>query len=143
MKPTVIIIVGFLTALLSGCVTGRTVEIVVQRIEVTAAHSSSGITTADAEALFRRVATELGFEVQGPTYVSAQRTEFHAVSAARPKKELAMYVEDQVVKFEVATWSGSVSEIDEIRALAKHFTDSLDMSAVPYRSAIINRMGPS
>src|SRR5215472_3216614 len=66
---TRLVIALSLTLIVSGCRTSRSVELRTSRAGVSATHTN-GVTSDTAVEIFRDVANQMGFTVQGPERVS-------------------------------------------------------------------------
>jgi hypothetical protein len=111
----------------SGCVTNRSVNVIVRRVEIGAA--TNGITSAEGLEWFTGLANERNLVVSRPHILADDLTEYAAGPSTQPSLILWLY--PKKLEFEVCFF-GTAKDFPNAREIAKSITDKLDQRHIPY-----------
>ena len=90
-----------LTLIVSGCRTSRSVELRTSRAGVSPTHTN-GVTSDTAVEIFRDVANQMGFTVQGPERVSRSKTNYIAMGPQGTRytsPDLVLWIKPKSLRF--------------------------------------------
>jgi hypothetical protein len=135
------ILAAVLLLLAGGCVMDRTVELETARIEVESS-TTNGLTPTLAVALFRDVANQLGFVVEGPIHTSSSEYEYSAnAPEKRPRNRtwMVMWIDDKRIRFENAI-HGTPEDFIAAQDAAALFKRALEKRGIRYEERIWKRV---